>query len=114
MPATKAILSCAALLALFGCAAPETPSRSFPCLEGYAVKQEVAPASFEKGFTPDTPAPGETRTEVREVPGPPADVEPPRNLDDEPVPVETFPYGAWGMGFGSRGRGHVPGDGGAR
>jgi hypothetical protein len=103
MKLTRAIFAVAVIIAPLGCASPEPTPRYGPFFDGYAVKDEVEPASFPDTFTPDTLLPGEERIEVLEVPAKPADTEPPRNLDEEPVPDEPLPYHGWDL-RGYRGR----------
>ena len=102
MKLTKAILAVAMIVAPLGCTSPEPEALSFD-FDGYAVKEEVEPASFPDTLTPDTLLPGEERIEVLEVPAKPADTEPPQNLDEEPVPDEPLPYHGWDL-RGYRGR----------
>ncbi len=92
MKLAKAILVAALVLATGGCTSPETSPDYSPFLDGYAVREEVESASYPEGFEPDTLLPGEERVEVLEVPERPTDTDPPRNLDEEPVPDEPFPY----------------------
>ena len=94
----KVILLGGCILATLSCASPEPSPGYGPFFEGYAVKEEVEPASFPDTFKPDILLPGETRIEVLEVPELPADTDPPPDLDEEPVPAEPFPYGGWDTG----------------
>ena len=98
MTQLKAIFLGGLLLAATACASPEPLPGYGPFFEGYAVKEEVEPASFPDTFVPDTLLPGEERFEVLEVPEVPADTDPPPDLDVEPVPPEPFPYGGWESG----------------
>lgn len=102
----KAILISGCILAAAACSAPETRHDFGPYFDGYAVKEEVEPASFPDTIEPDVLLPGEVRVEVVDVPERPANMDPPRDLEEEPVPEEPFPYGAWNGGF--RGRRVVP------
>ena len=88
----KAILLGGCILATWSCASPDPAPDYGPFLEGYAVKEEVEPASYPDTFEPDTLLPGEERIEVFESPEQPKDTDPPQNLDEEPVPDEPFPY----------------------
>jgi hypothetical protein len=98
----KAIVLGGCILASLACSAPESSHDFEPYFDGYAVKEEVEPASFPDTIEPDVLLPGEVRVEVVEVPERPTDTDPPRNLDEEPVPEEPFPYGAWWEGGGRR------------
>jgi len=98
MTQVKAILLGGIILATLACASPESSRTYGPYFDGYAVKQEVEPASYPNTIEPDTLLPGETRIEVMEIPELPADMDPPQNLDEEPVPEDQFPYGGWNDG----------------
>jgi hypothetical protein len=98
MTPRKVIVLLGLALAALGCASPDPSPGYGPFLEGYAVREEVEPASFPDTFVPDTLLPGEERFEVLEVPEPPADTEPPPDLDEEPAAPGAFPYGGWSDG----------------
>ena len=102
MKLTTAILTAALILTIAGCASPEREPAYDPFFDGYAVKEEVEPATFPDTFEPDTLLPGEERIEVLEVPDRPEDTDPPRHLDEEPVPDEPFPYNGGDQGWRRR------------
>ncbi len=104
----KVILLGGCALLTLACTAPESTRSYEPYFEGYAAREAVEPASYPVTLEPDTLLPGEKRIEVVEVPGRPADVDPPQNLDEEPVRDDPFPYGGWNDGFGRWRRNPVP------